>query len=81
GTGRDGSLGRRGEAPDSGEPDRRDGSVDTVERTGRSTPDGHPAYQFQPKTDLFFDKKQPLPGHANGMGFSAYDRDGRLRVK
>lgn len=81
GTGRAVILGLMGEAPDSVDPDRMDGIVDAVERTGRITPEGHPAYQFQPKTDLIFDKKQPLPGHANGMVFSAYDRDGRLLVK
>ena len=46
-----------------------------------SLPPGHPAYEFQPKTDLVFDKKVPLPGHANGMSFSAFDKDGRLLLK
>ncbi len=41
--------------------------IETVERTGRITPPGHPAYDFQPKTDLVFDEKVPLPGHANGI--------------
>ena len=34
-----------------------------------------PAYAFDPATDLVLDKKTPLPGHANGMAFSAYDAD------
>jgi L-serine dehydratase len=28
-----------------------------------------------------FDKKHPLPGHANGMTFTAYDRDGAMLLK
>ena len=81
GTGRAVILGLMGERPDSVDPDHMDGIIDEVERSGRITPPGHPAYQFQPKTDLIFDKKVPLPGHANGMSFSAFDKDDRLLVK
>ncbi|SMF69702.1 L-serine dehydratase [Xaviernesmea oryzae] len=81
GTGRAVILGLMGEEPASVDPDRMDAIIDEVERTGRVTPPGHPPYEFQPKTDLIFDKKQPLPGHANGMSFSAFDRDGRLLLK
>ncbi|HEY0121943.1 MAG TPA: L-serine ammonia-lyase [Rhizobium sp.] len=81
GTGRAVILGLMGERPDQVDPDRMDAVIDEVERSGRITPPGHPAYQFQPKTDLIFDKKVPLPGHANGMSFSAYDKDERLLVR
>ena len=81
GSGRAVILGLMGEVPHKVDPDRMDAIIETVERTGRITPPGHPAYQFQPKTDLVFDKKVPLPGHANGMSFSALDRDGRLLLK
>ncbi|MDX3926989.1 MAG: L-serine ammonia-lyase [Shinella sp.] len=74
-------LGLMGERPDRVDPDRMDAIIAEVERTGRITPPGHPSYEFQPKTDLVFDKKTPLPGHANGMTFSAFDRDGRLLLK
>lgn len=74
-------LGLMGERPDRVDPDRMDAIIAEVERTGRITPPGHPSYQFQPKTDLIFDKKVPLPGHANGMTFEAYDRDERLLLK
>ena len=74
-------LGLMGEQPDSVDPDRMDAIVAMVEKSGRITPPGHPPYAFQPKTDLIFDKKVPLPGHANGMTFSAYDRDDRLLLK
>ncbi|NLS15884.1 L-serine ammonia-lyase [Rhizobium sp. P40RR-XXII] len=81
GTGRAVILGLMGERPDSVDPDHMDSTIDEVERSGRITPPGHPAYEFQPKTDLIFDKKVPLPGHANGMSFSAFDKDDRLLVK
>jgi L-serine dehydratase len=81
GTGRAVILGLMGEEPHAVDPDRMDAIIDEVERTGRVTPSGHPAYDFQPKTDLIFDRKQPLPGHANGMSFSALDRSGRLLLK
>ncbi|PZM10787.1 L-serine ammonia-lyase [Rhizobium tubonense] len=81
GTGRAVVLGLMGERPDTVDPDHMDAIIAEVERTGRINPAGHPAYEFQPKTDLVFDKKTPLPGHANGMSFSAFDRDDRLLVK
>ncbi len=81
GTGRAVILGLMGERSDSVDPDHMDAIIDEVERSGRITPPGHPAYRFQPKTDLIFDKKVPLPGHANGMSFSAFDKDERLLVK
>lgn len=81
GTGRAVVLGLMGEHPDQVDPDKMDAIIDGVERSGRVTPPGHPAYWFEPKTDLMFDKKVPLPGHANGMAFSAYDKDERLLVK
>ena len=81
GTGRAVVLGLVGQRPDSIDPDNMDAIIAEVERTGRITPPDHPAYHFQPKTDLVYDKKQPLPGHANGMSFSAFDRDDRLLLK
>lgn len=81
GTGRAVVLGLMGERPDNVDPDNMDVIIDEVERSGHITPPGHPTYQFQPKTDLIFDKKTPLPGHANGMSFSALDKDDRLLVK
>ncbi|OJF95457.1 L-serine ammonia-lyase [Pararhizobium antarcticum] len=81
GSGRAVILGLMGERPDRVDPDHMDAIIEKVERSGRIMPPGHPAYDFQPKTDLVFDKKVPLPGHANGMSFSAFDRDGRLLLK
>lgn len=74
-------LGLMGERPDTVDPDRMEEIVASVQATGRITPAGHPSYAFQPKEDLVLDKKTPLPGHANGMMFSGYDREGRLLLK
>ena len=81
GMGRAVILGLTGEEPQRVDPDRMDGIIAEVERTGRVMPPRHPAYEFRPAEDLVFDRKQPLPGHANGMTFSAFDADGRLLVK
>ncbi|MHB0953319.1 MAG: L-serine ammonia-lyase [Allorhizobium sp.] len=78
GTGRAVIIGLMGEEPDSVDPDRMDDIVAAVEQSGRVTPPGHPAYHFRPFDDLVYDKKVPLPGHANGMRFSALDRNGRV---
>ncbi|QLF70553.1 L-serine ammonia-lyase [Peteryoungia desertarenae] len=71
-------IGLMGEAPDTVDPDRMADMIAEVARKGRVTPHGHPAYEFNPKDDLVYDKKTPLSGHANGMRFTALDRDGRV---
>jgi L-serine dehydratase len=81
GTGRAVILGLTGELPDQVDPDRMDAIIDGVEKNRMIDPPGHPGYHFDPKTDLVFDKKNPLPGHANGMTFSAYDRDGQMLLR
>lgn len=78
GTGRAVILGLCGELPDTVDPDRMDDLVANVEKTRTVTPAGHPAYRFDPASDLVFDRKTPLDGHANGMRFSAFDKDDRL---
>jgi L-serine dehydratase len=74
-------LGLTGETAETVDPDRMDEIVANVERTGRINPPGHPEYRFQPREDLVLDKKVALPGHANGMTFSAFDASGRLLLR
>jgi L-serine dehydratase len=71
-------IGLTGEAPNTVDPDRMEAIVFDVQSSGKICPPGHPAYAFNPATDLVMDKKTPLPGHANGMRFSAFDKQGRL---
>ncbi len=81
GSGRAVILGLSGEDPRSVDPDAMDGIVAAVEASGTVHPPGHPAYRFRPAVDLAFDKKQALPGHPNGLQFSAYDTDGQLLLR
>jgi L-serine dehydratase len=74
-------LGLTGETPQTVNPDRMDALVEAVRAEKTVTPPGHPTYRFDPATDLVLDRKQPLPGHANGMAFYAYDGDDRLLLK
>ncbi|WP_099866556.1 L-serine ammonia-lyase [Pararhizobium haloflavum] len=81
GTGRAVVLGLCGERPDTVDPDLMDAMIGEVERKKSVQPEGHPAYRFDPANDLVFDRKTPLPGHANGMAFVAYDRDDRQLLR
>jgi L-serine dehydratase len=74
-------LGLTGATAETIDPDGMDAAVAEVERTGKISPPGHPDYVFRPKEDLLLDKKTPLPGHANGMLFQAFDGSGRLLLK
>ncbi|MCP4317159.1 MAG: L-serine ammonia-lyase [Hyphomicrobiales bacterium] len=81
GSGRAVILGLMGHQPEIVDPDAIDGIIEQVGTRKKVSPTGHPDYDFDPETDLIFDRKQPLPGHANGMAFSAYDDDDRLLLK
>jgi L-serine dehydratase len=74
-------LGLVGLTPVSVDPDAVDAIIAKVLAETRVQPSGHPPYHFDPKTDLVLDKKTPLPGHANGMAFCAYDADGRMLLR
>jgi L-serine dehydratase len=74
-------LGLCGEKPDMMDIEGADALLESVARTKSIRPEGHPAYRFDPATDLIFDKKTPLPGHANGMAFTALDEDGRQMLR
>ncbi len=74
-------LGLAGELPDTVNPDAMDEIVANIHDTCRVSPPGHPEYGFDPRTDLIFDRKEALPGHANGMAFSAYDGDDRMLLR
>jgi L-serine dehydratase len=44
-------------------------------------PDGFTPFHFDPSRDLIFDCGPPLPGHANGMCFSALAEDGAVLLR
>jgi L-serine dehydratase len=81
GTGRAVILGLMGHQPQTVDPDAMDDIIGSVETSRTVSPTGHPKYVFDPAVDLIFDRKKPLPGHANGMTFSAYDAEERLLLR
>lgn len=74
-------LGLMGITPSTVDPDQIDDLLAQLHQTSKVQPDGHKEYSFDPKIDLFFDKKQALAGHANGMIMSGYDQNERLLLK
>ncbi|HEV7253428.1 MAG TPA: L-serine ammonia-lyase [Mesorhizobium sp.] len=74
-------LGLTGQTPVTVDPDSVDAIIEGVKREKRVSPPGHPSYRFDPAVDLVLDKRMSLPGHANGMSFSAFDADDRLLLK
>lgn len=74
-------LGLAGYLPDGIDPNDIEAIITDINQSKTVSPQGHPTYDFDPKTDLVFDKKQALPGHANGLSFSAFDADGRTVLR
>lgn len=74
-------LGLSGEKPDEIDPSDIAAVVDKATARKSVQPTGHPGYKFDPTKDLLFDYKTMLPGHTNGMSFSAFDQTGRLLLK
>ncbi len=72
-------LGLCGFEPATIDPDEAETALQQVSQTGHVTPDGLPLLKFIPEEDLVFDYGPPLPGHANGLVFKAFDAAGALR--
>lgn len=74
-------LGLDGASPTTVDPDAMEAAVARISSQRKVCPPNHPAYDFDPAIDLVLDRKNPLPGHANGMTFKAFDGDGRMLLK
>ena len=74
-------LGLSGESPATVDPNRMDAIISAVIQSGTVSPPGHGTYRFRPAQDLTFDRKSPLPGHPNGLAFTAYDADRQLLLR
>ena len=74
-------LGLCGAAPDRVDPGETDNIVTRLAREKHLAAAGCEAIAFDPESDLIFDYGPPLPGHANGMTFTAFDTAGRQLLK
>ncbi|MCP4185945.1 MAG: L-serine ammonia-lyase [Hyphomicrobiales bacterium] len=74
-------LGLAGERPDEIDPDDISNVFDRVCERKVVEPAAHPQYRFDPVQDLLFDYDTKLPGHTNGMSFSAFGEMGHLLLK
>lgn len=74
-------LGLQGFTPETIDPDEAEEALRYLHARKQVSPGGHPSYRFDPEQDLIFDRKHPLPGHANGMQFQAFDAEDRLLLR
>ncbi|WP_174801763.1 L-serine ammonia-lyase [Martelella limonii] len=74
-------LGLAGEKPETVDPDAMDRIIGEIRERGAVEPPGHPAYRFDCDADVIFEKKEALPGHANGMAFYALNADGAVLLR
>ncbi len=71
-------LGLLDSRPDKVDPDRIEDMVAEIKNGKTIASDGLPAIFFDPSEDLIFDYGPPLPGHANGMIFAAFNTGGEI---
>jgi len=71
-------LGLCGERPDHIEPDAIEGLLREIRQAGAIRLLGERPVPFDEATDLIMDYDEPLPGHANGMRFTALDEQSGL---
>src|SRR5882724_3866686 len=72
------ALALAGEAPDTVDPDRVSTILASLADIRALATIGLPGVAFDPATDIEFDRRAPLPGHANGMSFQAVDEAGSV---
>jgi L-serine dehydratase len=76
GTDRAVQLGLSGEVPDQVDPAAIDGKLAKIKTEKRLSLFGTRSVEFDPERDIVFLTTQILPGHSNGMKFSAFDSSG-----
>jgi L-serine dehydratase len=69
-------LGFMGEQPETTDIDRVESRLENVGATKSLTTPWGVEIDFDPKRDLDFKRLKPLPGHPNGMHFTAIDAAG-----
>ena len=71
-------LGLAGFLPDTYDQELADAALDQIKAHKHVTPTGLGTLAFDPQTDLIFDRRHALPGHANGMMMMATDAAGEV---
>jgi L-serine dehydratase len=71
-------IGLEGNRPDEVDPDHVEAAVQRIRSTGRLILLGRHDIAFDEPLDLLYLRNQVLPGHSNGMRFSALDASGRV---
>jgi len=69
-------LGLQGETPEGVDVDTVEARIDAIADAKRMQLLGKHEITFDPKQDLIFEKRKSLPGHPNGMRFTASDAEG-----
>src|ERR1051325_4772626 len=69
-------LGLSGEVPDQVDPSSIDAKLEEIHGKKAFLLFGTHSVKFDPQTDLVFRKTEVLPGHSNGMRFTAYNDAG-----
>jgi L-serine dehydratase len=77
GTDRGVLLGLAGRQPDEIDPSEIEGHIETIRKSGLLKLFGQQTVSFD-ATDFIFNKETLLPGHSNGMRFSAFGPDGQV---
>ena len=74
-------LGLSGERPEEVDPDQIDSVLATIRANGTLRLLHQYPIGFNERTDLLFHVNEVLPGHPNGMRFSAFDANGTLLAR
>lgn len=78
GTDRAVQLGLMGEEADTIDPAQIEGKLAQVANSGEIRLLGHHAVPFHAASDLIWHKQETLPGHSNGMRYTAFANDGSV---
>ncbi|MDQ4112725.1 MAG: L-serine ammonia-lyase [Actinomycetota bacterium] len=71
-------LGLEGEEPATVDTRAASGRVAAIRERGELSLGGHTPIRFDGNTDLVMHRRKSLPGHPNGMVFTAYDASGQV---
>jgi L-serine dehydratase len=74
-------LGLEGEAPETIDVDSISERINQIDYEEMLALDGTSKINFDLSRDLVFEKREALPGHPNGMRFSAFDPNGEILLE